>query len=254
MIVKFCIEHVRKNISWVFGLLANFIHPCDTHLYFRQYSCWRRAASLSTAPVRWLWPRTKNRSPGPFRCFPAFHFSLRWERQSRAQSGARVISSAHSLFLRSPTSEQKACREPGCRRNSCASSRGSAPSWAGTPAEQRPLSPTEPTGTPLGSLSPSSWKPDQGACFGPHEPASVGCCWQKTLVFLPRHSCSLETAGHVGISSVNTGEEGGMEGARGDWVNERWLMQQCRCCHDNSDDSASAAAADWLHSRAWIRK
>lgn len=34
--------------------------------------------------------------------------------------------------------------------------------------------------------------------------ASVGRCWQKTLVLLPRHSCSLKTAGHVGISSVNT--------------------------------------------------
>lgn len=49
------------------------------------------------------------------------------------------------------------------------------------------------------------------ACLDPHKPpngnwlhASVGQCWQMTLVFLPRHSFSLKTAGNVGISFVNT--------------------------------------------------
>lgn len=174
----------------------------------------------------------------------------------------------YCVFIRSPTLDQKACWELGCRLSSCASSRGSAPSWAGTRPERRPLSLAEPTGTPSGSLSPSSWKSDRGGgvfiltslqtgtavfilC---RRGASVGRCWQKTLAFLPRRSCSVETAGHVGISSVNTETKKEAWRVHVGTKTERWQMQQCRCCHDNSDDSASAVTADWLDSRARIRK
>ena len=68
-------------------------------------------------------------------------------------------------FLRSLTLEQKACWEPACHLSSCDSSRGSAPSWAGTRRGRRLPSPAEPTGTPSASLLPSSWKTDRRARF-----------------------------------------------------------------------------------------
>lgn len=70
-----------------------------------------------------------------------------------------------SYVLRNRALAQKACWEPGCHLSSCASSRGSAPSWAGTRLERQRPSPPELTGTLLGFLSPSSWKTDQRACF-----------------------------------------------------------------------------------------
>lgn len=67
------------------------------HVYFRRCSCWRRVVSLSTAPVRSLWRRTKNRWPGPFRPFPACPFGLRWEQQPQTHTGLSGIRSSHSV-------------------------------------------------------------------------------------------------------------------------------------------------------------
>lgn len=62
------------------------------------------------------------------------------------------------LFFRSPTSVLKACLEPAFHLSSCASSRGSVPSWAGSRRKLQPRSPAEPTATLSASLSLSSWK------------------------------------------------------------------------------------------------
>lgn len=56
-------------------------------------------------------------------------------------------SSPKLLFLRSLTSALKACWEPACHLSSCASSRGSVLSWAGTRLTRRLPSPAEPTET-----------------------------------------------------------------------------------------------------------
>lgn len=77
------------------------------------------------------------------------------------------------VLLRSLTSVGRACWGPACQLSSCASSRGSDLSWAGSgQILQLPL-PAEQTGTPLAFLLPSSWKTDRRVCFLDAVPTST---------------------------------------------------------------------------------
>lgn len=162
------------------------------------------AWALNTFPCLTLQPQVTN-------------MSATWK-DSQIQSDVRKRHQVTLVFfLRSLTSAQKACWEPACHLSSCDSSRGSAPSWAGTRRGRRLPSPAEPTGTPSASLLPSSWKTDRRARFlSQHRQPShcrdcrleqsclyydtlcalTGQCWQRRslrcLQHLPLNSCSLK--------------------------------------------------------------